>query len=103
MRNYISMKVEFSRGIVHPYYDVIYIEAIEDKHEITHHHAWKRYEIRILLNTTTQILNKLTKFGGHLIGEGHGKYFGFAEDDYIGKKKAKEFLEGLITARLLQQ
>ena len=45
----------------------------------------------------------LQKFGAELIGEGHGKYFAFKYNDLEGKSKAVEFLQGLITARLLIQ
>jgi len=103
MRNYIRMEVKFSRGILDFTYDTIYIEAIEKENDIMNHHAWKRYELRILLNTTTQMLNRMKKFGAQLTGEGHGKYFSFRYDDLEGKSKAVEFLQGLITARLLQQ
>ena len=78
MRHYDSMEVKFSRGIVDLDHDIIYIKAIENPKYWNHPHAWKRYELRLLLNTTTQVLNRMKKFGAELIGEGHSKYFGFA-------------------------
>lgn len=102
MRYYQSMEVLFSRGIIDLYYEVIYVAAHEN--DFYSSHFYKRFELRILFDVGTQVLNRnMKKFGAVLIGEGHHKYFAFDPKNTVGKEKAKEYLESLIIVRLLQQ